>query len=102
MALDYNCPWALPALPTHTGSWRRIGHICKVATRKPYTERDSQNWRAPENICNCDLLAGLLEHGEVIYHGEEVGLGGLDLLGHVVEEVHAGLVGPDVAELREA
>merc|ERR550534_2539536 len=48
------------------------------------------------------VLAGLLEHGKVIYHSEEVGLGGLDLLGHVVEEVHAGLVGPDVAELREA
>ena len=66
------------------------------------THNATQHRRARENICNCDLLAGLLEHGKVVHHGEEVGLGGLDLLGHVVEEVHAGLVGPDVAELREA
>ena len=100
MALDYNCPWALPALPTHTESWRRIFHICKVATRKPYKERLT----TPLESFNldCDLLAGLLEDGEVIHHSEEVWLCGLYLLGHVVQEVHAGLVGPDVTELREA
>ena len=106
MALDYNCPWALPALPTHTESWRRIFHICKVATRKPYKERlttplESFSRKFRFNL-DSDLLAGLLEDGEVIHHSEEVGLCGLDLLGHVVQKVHAGLVGPDVTELREA
>ena len=39
-------------------------------------------------------LAGLLEHGEVLHHGEQLGLGLLRLLRHVVQQVHAWLVGP--------
>ena len=45
------------------------------------------------------LPAGFLQDGEVIHDGEELGLGLLHLLGHVVEEVHARLVGPDVRQL---
>ena len=45
------------------------------------------------------LPAGFLQHGEVVHNGEQLGLCLLHLLGHVVEEVHAGLVGPDVGQL---
>ncbi len=40
------------------------------------------------------LLAGLFEDGEVLGDGEEVGLAGLDLTRHVVQQVHPRLVRP--------
>ena len=46
-------------------------------------------------------LAGLLQDGEVLHHTEQLGLGLLGLLGHVVQQVHPGLVGADVGQLVE-
>ena len=45
------------------------------------------------------LLAGLLKHGQVVGEGEKLRLGGLALLGHVVEQVEAWPVGPNVCQL---
>ena len=46
-------------------------------------------------------LAGLLQDCEVLHHAQQLGLGLLGLLGHVVQEVHPGLVGANICQLVE-
>ena len=46
-----------------------------------------------------DLLACVLQEAEIVHYSEELRLALFALARHVVQQVHAGPVGPDVAQL---
>ena len=52
-----------------------------------------------QHISTAHSLAGLLQDCEVLHHAQQLGLGLLCLLGHVVQEVHPGLVGANICQL---